>query len=72
MDEMKIQSKFLTGMISKILERIVKRKFGCRADIRLNAVNVTFTEDGNAHAHLDVYCSVAKDEFTKLLNRAKE
>lgn len=72
MDEMKIQSKFLTGAISKILERTVKRKLGCQINIRLNAINVTFAEDGNAHAHLDVDCSMAKDEFAKLLNVAKE
>lgn len=71
MDGMKIESKFLTGVISKILERTIKRKLGYQTDIRVNAVNVTFTEDGNAHAHLDVDCGMSKDEFLNILKVAK-
>lgn len=67
MDEMKITSKFLTGVISKLLERILKQKLGYRIDIRLNAVRVTLGEDGKLHAHLDAECEMDKSELAKIL-----
>ncbi len=66
MDEMKITSKLLTGAISKILERTLKKKLGCNIDILLNEIKVT-CEDGKAHAHLDLDCGMEKEEFTRIL-----
>lgn len=66
MDEMKITSKFLTGVVSKILERTLKKKLGYHIDIRLNGINVT-CNDGKIHAHLDVDCELSKEEFERIL-----
>lgn len=67
MDEMKITSKFLTGVVSKLLKRTLKQKLGREIDIQLNEVKLTFGEDGRLHAHLDVDCEMDSSEFAKIL-----
>lgn len=67
MDEMKITSKFTTGLLSKILTKILKRKLGCSIDICLNSITVSIV-DGKTHAHLDADCDIPKEELARLLN----
>lgn len=69
MDEMRITSKFLTGAISKLLERTLRKKLECNVDIQLNEIRVT-CEDGKVHAHLDLDCGAEKEEFAKILKVA--
>lgn len=69
MDGMRIESKFLTGVISKLLERTVRKKLGCDIDIRLNSIVVT-GEDGKFHAHLDLDCTAEKETLAKILGSA--
>lgn len=44
MDEMKIQSRFLTMIISKIMNVILKKKLGYKIDCRLNQIHTTVTD----------------------------
>lgn len=69
MDEMKIKSKFLTGIISKLLGRKLKKKLGCDIDIRLNEIGLT-CDDGKVHAHLDLDCDAEKGVFERILKVA--
>lgn len=69
MDEMRITSKFMTGAISKLLERMIKKKLGYDIDIRLNSIIVT-GEDGKTHAHLDLDCGAEKETLAKMLKGA--
>lgn len=69
MDEMKITSKFLTGIISKLLGRTLRKKLGYDIDIQLNEIRVT-CEDGKTHAHLDLDCTAEKEVLTKILKGA--
>lgn len=66
MDEMKITSKFTTGLLSKVLTRLLKRKLGCGIDICLNSITVSIV-DGKTHAHLDVECDIPKEDLAKIL-----
>ena len=45
MDEMKVQSKLLRGIISKIISKNVKKKIGSDCDILIN--EFSFVNDGN-------------------------
>lgn len=45
MDEMKIVSKFTTGMISKLLKMMLRKKLGYDIDIKLNEVTAKI-DDG--------------------------
>ena len=67
MDEMRIGSKFITGIISKLLVTVVKQKLGYNIDFKLNAVNAT-VGDGKAHAHLDIDAEVSNEEIMRILS----
>lgn len=66
MDEMKIGSKFMTGIISKLAALAIRKKFGYDIKLNLNEVNATVV-DGKTHIHLDVDAELEKDELTKIL-----
>lgn len=66
MDEMKIVSKFTTGMISKLLKMMLRKKLGYDIDIKLNEVTAK-VDDGKTHIHLDVDAELGKEELTKIL-----
>lgn len=66
MDEMKIVSKFTTGMISKLLKMMLRKKLGYDIDIKLNEVTAKI-DDGKTHIHLDLDAELEKEELTKIL-----
>lgn len=63
---MKIGSKFTTGIISKLVSMVIRKKFGYDVQLKLNEVNATVT-DGKMHVHLDVDAELSKEELTKIL-----
>ena len=67
MDGMKISSAFLTGIISKILAKTLKKKLGLEIDIQLNEIKVTYDENGKIHASINADADMSKDELKKLL-----
>ena len=66
MDEMKIQSKFMTGLVSRIAKKAVRTKLGCEVDIQLNEFRTTVVDD-RTHIHLDLDADLTKEELNKLL-----
>ena len=67
MDEMKIGSKFTTGIISKLIGMVIRKKFGYEVTLKLNEVNATVI-DGKTHVHLDVDAELDKEELMKILS----
>lgn len=48
---MKIESKFITGIVSKIAKKVVRDKLGYNIDIQLNGLRTTVIDD-KTHVHL--------------------
>ncbi len=69
MDEMKIESKFTTGIVSKIARKVVQEKLGYDVDIQLNGIRTTIL-DGKTHIHLDLDVELSKEELGKLLKQS--
>ena len=63
---MKIESKFITGIVSKIAKKVVRDKLGYNIDIQLNGLRTTVIDD-KTHVHLDVDLELPKEELNKLL-----
>lgn len=63
---MKIESKFITGIVSKIANKVVRDKLGYNIDIQLNGLRTTVIDD-KTHVHLDVDLELTKEELNKLL-----
>ena len=68
MDEMKLKlsTKFMRGMVSKLISKAVYKKLGYKVDIQLNDINVEFI-DGETSIHTDVDLRLDKEEFAKLI-----
>lgn len=69
MDEMKIKSKFLTGIISRLLRRTLTKKLGSDVDLRVNEIGFT-CDEGRVHVHLDLDCDAEKEVLAKILKCA--
>lgn len=66
MDEMKIGSKFTTGIISKLANLAIRKKFSYDVKLNLNEFDAAIV-DGKTHIHLDIDADFEKDELTKIL-----
>ena len=66
MDEMKIVSKFTTGIISRMLKAYLKKKFGYDIDIQLNEFKAVVA-NGRSTVHLDIDACMGADEMDKFL-----
>lgn len=66
MDEMKLVSKFTRGIVSKLLNKVIKKNTGYDINIQLNEVTATMT-DGKTHLHMDIDAEISKEELIKLL-----
>ena len=65
---MKIQSKFMTGLVSRIVKKVLRTKLGCEVDIQLNEFRTTVIDD-KTHVHLDLDADLTKEELNKLFMR---
>ena len=63
---MKIQSKFMTGLVSRIVKKVLRTKLDCEVDIQLNEFRTTVIDD-KTHVHLDLDADLTKEELNKLL-----
>ena len=68
MDEMKMKlsTKFMKNVLSKLISKALYKKFGYKIDIRLNDINVEFI-DGETNIHADVDLKLDKEEFAKII-----
>lgn len=66
MDIMKIESKFLTGIIARFIKKTVSKKLGYDIDLNINSIRVKI-DDEHARAHLDVDARMPKEAFGKLV-----
>ena len=65
MDEMKIETTFIKNVMAKLMRKRMSEKFGCDANIRLKALNVSVT-DKKAYVHLNVDAEMDAVELMKL------
>ena len=64
MDILKVKTKFMRSVLSKILSAIIRKKTGYNIKIQLNDIDVVITDD-NAHICLDVEGDMNANEFKK-------
>lgn len=67
MDIMKIESKFMTGLIGKVIEKALKRKTGRDVRVQLNEIGVQDITDDIISAKINLEMRMSKEELSKLL-----
>ena len=68
MDEMKIKlsTKFMRNIVSKIVARIIYKKTGYKVDIQLNDLDVQVI-NGDTTVNLNVEAKLKNEEFMKIM-----
>lgn len=68
---MKLSTKFMKGIVAKIIARKVYKKFGYKIDIQLNDVQIDMI-NGDIKLHIDADGKMNKTEFDRLMETINE
>mgnify|MGYP006959313856 FL=1 len=73
MDELKLNlsSKFMRGIVTKLIAKAIYKKTGYKIDVELNSINVEVI-DGKAHIHADVDAEIDNNELKKIVSTIKD
>lgn len=73
MDELKLNlsSKFMRGIVTKLIAKAIYKKTGYKIDVELNSINVEVV-DGTAHIHADVDAEIDNNELKKIVSAIKD
>ena len=68
MDELKLKlsTKFMRGIVTKLISMALYKKFGYQIDIEINEINME-TKDGKIRIHADVDAEMDNEECLKLI-----
>lgn len=68
MDELKLKlsTKFMRGIVAKLIAKAIYKKLGYKVDILLNEIEVR-TEDGKVRLHANVDAEVTNEDFAKII-----
>ena len=72
MDVMRIESKFMTGLVGKVIEKTLKKKTGRDVKVQLNTFGVQNITDDVISAKVDFEVRMSKEELSKLLESFTE
>lgn len=68
---LKLSTKFMKGIVAKIISKKVYKKLGYKIDIQLNDVQVD-TINGDVRLHVDVDTKMGRTEFERLMEELGE
>ena len=73
MDELKLNlsSKFMKGIVTKLIAKAIYKKTGYKIDVELNSINVEVI-DGKTHIHADVDVEIDNNELKKIVSTIKD
>lgn len=68
MDEMKMKlsSKFMRGIVSKLVARFIYKKYGCKVEIHLNDLDISVI-DGDAKIALNAEAKIKSEDFMNIM-----
>ena len=69
--KIKLSTKFMKGLVAKIISKRIYKQLGYKVDIQLNDVQIDVV-DGDVQIHLDVDGKMNKTEFSRIMERIDE
>lgn len=68
MDEMKVKltTKFMRNIVSKLMARAIYKKFGYKVDVQLNDLDIKFI-DGDTKVDVNLEMKLDNKEFMKII-----
>lgn len=70
MDEIKIKTPLMRKLVSSIIKRTIKKRFGILAAVDLKDLTA-ITDETNATVHIELNAQMTKEEFNKLVKLIK-
>ena len=73
MDELKLNlsSKFIRGIVTKLITKAIYKKTGYKIEVELNSINVEVI-NGKAHIHADVDAEIDNEELMKIVKTIED
>lgn len=70
MDEMKLKltTKFMRGIVSKLIEKSIYKKYGYRVNVQLNNLDINII-DGETTINTNVEAKISNEEFKKMMTK---
>ena len=68
---LKLSTKFMKGIVAKIISRKIYKKLGYKIDIQFNDVKIDMV-DGEVKLHIDVDVKMNKTEFNRFMEMIGE
>lgn len=68
MDEMRVKltSKFMRNIVSKLIVKYIYKKFGCKVNVTLNELDI-WTIDGDTNVKLNIEAKLDSNEFNRIM-----
>lgn len=67
MDEMRISTKFMQNLISKIIRKVLNKKLGMNPEISFGSPIELKIDGDTAQIHVDITANVPTEEILKLI-----
>lgn len=73
MDEMKLKltTKFMRGIVAKLIAKAIYKKTGCKVNIQLNDLDISVI-DGETNISTNVEVKLNSNEFMKIMKSIDE
>lgn len=71
MDELKITSKFMRNVVSKLVSKMLYKKLGYKIDIKFEDINI-LSNEGKMNIHINANAEIDSAEFKKFLKFVDE
>ena len=70
MDEMKLKltTKFMRGIVSKLIEKSIYKKYGYIVNVQLNDLDISIV-DGETTINTNVEAKISSEEFKKIMTK---
>ena len=65
---MNIKSKLITGLLSVVLQKLIKKKLGTDITLEINGVDIYDVDEGAVGVHLDMDALINRTELQKLVD----
>lgn len=65
---MNIKSKLITGLLSVVLQKLIKKKLGTDITLEINGIDIYDVDEGAVGVHLDMVALIDRTELQKLVD----
>ena len=65
---MNIKSKLITGLLSVVLQKLIKKKLGTNITLEINGVDIYDVDEKSVGVHLDMDALIDRTELQKLVD----